>query len=72
MKAVTITGTAVKRLKKEVPLLSSGTILIDLVSPRASADIAITEQIPTNKTARSTDTNELSHNDSANHKKPRQ
>lgn len=60
-----MTGVAVKRSKKESPLFSSGRIFMCFVSPRASAYIAITEHMPTNTTARSTDIAELSHNDSA-------
>lgn len=65
MKAVTITGTAVKRSKKEALLSNSGTILGLFAFPSKIAIIAITELIPTNTTARKTDIAELYLNDSA-------
>lgn len=63
---MTITGTAVKRLKKETPPSSSGRSLGVSVSPPMRAAMAIAEHIPTNTTANSTDMAELSHSDSAN------
>lgn len=66
VKAVTITGTAVKRLKKETPLSNSGRNLGVFVSPWMRAATAIAVHIPTNTIARRTDIAELSHSDSAN------
>lgn len=65
MNAVTITGMAVKRLKKEIPLSKSGRNLGVFVSPLTSAVMAKNEHMPTNITARSTETAELNHSDSA-------
>ena len=66
VKAVTITGTAVKRSKKEVLLSNWGSSLGLFVFPSKSAKIARTELIATNTTARKTDIAELYLNDSAN------
>lgn len=66
VKAVTITGTAVKRSKKEVLLSNSGSSLGLFVFPSKNAKIAITELMATNSTARKTDIAELYLNDSAN------
>lgn len=65
VKAVTITGMTVKRLKKEVVFFNSGSILGLTVSPFIIASIAITEHIPTNTIARITAIAELNHKDSA-------
>lgn len=64
VKAVTMTGTAVKRLKKEASLSNCGSSLGLFVFPWKSEEIAITEHIPTNTTARRTDIAELNLSDS--------
>ena len=66
MKAVTITGTAVKRSKKEVLLSNWGSSLGLFVFPSKSAKIASTELMATNTTARKTDIAELNLNNSTN------
>ena len=71
MKAVTITGTAVKRLRKEVLLSRWGINLGVLVFPSISAWIAITEHMPTKITARRTDIAELNLNDSGKTSQPK-
>lgn len=60
-----MTGTAVKRSKKEVLLSKWGSRLGLSVFPWKSAEIAITELMATNSTARKTAIAELNLNDSA-------
>lgn len=60
-----MTGTAVKRLKKDVSLSIFGNILGFTVCPFSIAVIAITEHMTTNTIARRTANAELNHNDSA-------
>lgn len=62
VKAMTMTGTTVKRLKKERFL--SGRSLGIWIAPRLSAFTAITEVITTKITARKTDTAELNRRES--------
>lgn len=64
-----MTGTAVKRSKKEVSWSKLGTNLGVLVFPSKIARIAIAELIPTKTTARRTDIAELNLRDSAVHNK---
>lgn len=64
VKAVTMTGTAVKRSKNETWLSKWGSILGVSVFPSRSAEIAIAELMPTNTTASRTDIAELNFNDS--------
>lgn len=59
-----MTGTAVKRSKKDVWWSKRGTNLGDCVFPSTSATIAKTEHVVTNATARRVDTAELNFNDS--------
>lgn len=66
VKAVTMTGTAVKRLKKLAWSSTSGSNLGLFVFPSTSAAIANAKLIPTNTTARSTATAELNFRDSEN------
>lgn len=63
---MTMTGIAVKRLKKETPPSKSGSHLGVCVSPWMRAVMAITVHIPTNTNASRTDIAELNHSDSAN------
>lgn len=64
MKAVTITGTAVKRSKNETWLSNSGSSFGVCVLPSTIANIAITEHVPTNTTASRTEIAELKLKDS--------
>lgn len=57
-----------KRLKKEALLSNSGISFGVFVLPSRSAEIAITEHIPTNTNANRTDTAELNLNDSTKQK----
>lgn len=59
MKAVTITGEAVKRFQNDPPLVKSGNSLGLFVCPLISAVIAKTELMTTNSTARRNDMAEL-------------
>lgn len=61
---MTITGTAVKRLKKEVPLSNWGNNLGHFVVPSSNAEMAMTKHMPTKTTASRTETAELNLNDS--------
>ena len=65
MKAVTITGTAVKSSKNEALLSKWGSSLGLSVFPSKSAEIAIAELMATNSTARKTAIAELNLKDSA-------
>lgn len=61
-----MTGTAVKRSKKEVWVSNSGSNLGLCAFPSKSAEIAITELMATNTTARSTDIAEVNLKDPGN------
>lgn len=69
VKAVTMTGTAVKRSKKETWLSKWGSSLGLFAFPSTSAKIAIIELMPTNTTASKTDIAELHFSDSGAKKK---
>ena len=59
MKAVTITGEAVKRFQNDPPSVKSGNSLGFFVWPFIKAEIASTELMMTNSTARRNDMAEL-------------
>lgn len=65
-----MTGTAVKRLKKDVSSSILGNILGVTVCPLSIAVIAITEHMTTNTIASRTANAELNHNDSTINHKP--
>lgn len=60
-----MTGTAVKRSRKEVPWDSSGSNLGFCTAPRKSAAIAMAELMTTKTTASNTDTAEVNLKESA-------
>lgn len=66
MKAVTITGTAVKRSKNDTWLSNCGSSFGVFDLPSQTAYIAITEHIATNITASSTEIAELKRNEPGN------